>query len=1190
MLLRDFIREIKNTRNRFLSIFLIVLLGVMFFAGIRAAGPDMKLSADAYYDQENFMDIRVLSTLGLVDEDIEAIRKVEGVQNVAPSYSADLICHLSDSQPVIHCMALTDPVNVVTVVDGRLPQSDDEIFLDEKLINNYGIQIGDTLSFLTGSESGAVTDTLVHTEFTVVGYGNSPFYISLDRGTTTIGNGTVSGYAYLLSDSFQLEVYTELYLTVEGADDELCFGDEYEDVIETVKDRILLLEEERCQARYDSIMEEGNQKLADARLEIADAKEELSDAQKTLDDGRVQLDDGWKEYEDSKQQLADGRKTHEDSKQQLADGWKTYEDSKQQLADGRAEIDANRTTIESGQSQIAAAKAELASQKQLLEQSEAQLNAANVQLEEKEAELLAGEQQLAEALAQLEEGRSQLQLLRGQYEALKAQLESMQPSIPGPEEPEPGEGETGETADPSANSAYEELQNQVAQMEALLNEKEAELAAYEEELANQQAILDAGKEQLAAAKAEWEAGMDEVETGKAALAMAEEQLAQKEAELSAGLSKLQAAESELQNGQLKLQAAEAELQSGQMKLQEAEAKLLDGEAQLADAETTLLEKEQEWADGQQEYLEKSQEADEAIADAEMEIADGEKELEELEVPSWYVLGRDTLQVYVEYGQDTERIVSIGKVFPLIFFLVAALICLTTMTRMVEENRTQIGTLKALGYGKAAIAGKYLWYALLASFAGAVIGLFLGQKLLPPIIINAYKILYANLPVVQTPLYLSYSLSSSLVAIGITVAAAGFSCYQELREVPAALMRPEAPKAGKRILLEYITPLWNCLNFSRKAALRNLFRYKKRFFMTVLGIGGCMGLLLTGFGIKDSIMAIGEKQFGEIRIYSATLTLDEEATEEERQALYEKVAADPDVKQQMWALENSIDVGSGEAEKTSYLMVPKDLDVFSEFVKLKDRKSQETYTLGVDGVIISEKLATLLDVEAGDTIYLKDGDTNRIDVTVDSVAENYFYHYVYMSPALYEKLYGKSPEYSEILTINQEDDEDFENDFQETYMDEDAVLNVSFVSEMKTRVANMIKSMDTVIYVIVIAAGLLAFVVLYNLNNINITERRRELATLKVLGFFEGEVSMYVFRENVILTFIGALLGIVFGLILHRFVILTAEIDMMMFGRQVKAVSYFYSILLTFAFSFLVNLFMHFKLKKLNMVESMKSVE
>ena len=510
--------------------------------------------------------------------------------------------------------------------------------------------------------------------------------------------------------------------------------------------------------------------------------------------------------------------------------------------------------------------------------------------------------------------------------------------------------------------------------------------------------------------------------------------------------------------------------------------------------------------------------------------------------------------------------------------------------MVEENRTQIGMLKALGYGKGAIAGKYLAYALLASSIGSIIGIFAGQKTLPVIIIQAYKILYNNLPVVQAPVYIGYSLSSSLLAIGITVFAAGLSCFHELREVPASLMRPEAPKTGKRIILEHFSLLWNHMSFSKKAAARNLFRYKKRFFMTVFGIGGCMGLLMVGFGLKDSIMAIAQKQFGEVRIYSSSLTLDGEITEDERENLLQTISEDKDVEEYMEAMESSVDVEFDDLSKSSYMVVVPDKEQFKEFVRLKDRVTQEEYELDDSGVVITEKLSKLLDIQAGDTIYLKDGETKKVAVQVTHIAENYYFHYVYMTSEVYTELYGEEPEYSEIFTVNRSKDEEFEEEFSKRYIGQEGVLNVTMLSTMEEKIANMIQSMDTIIYVIVIAAGLLAFVVLYNLNNISISERRRELATLKVLGFYESEVSMYVFRENIILTVIGIIVGIGFGIVLHRFVILTAEIDLMMFGRDIKFMSYFYSICLTILFSLLVNLFMHFKLKKLDMVESMKSVE
>ena len=458
------------------------------------------------------------------------------------------------------------------------------------------------------------------------------------------------------------------------------------------------------------------------------------------------------------------------------------------------------------------------------------------------------------------------------------------------------------------------------------------------------------------------------------------------------------------------------------------------------------------------------------------------------------------------------------------------------------------------------------------------------------IIDAYGILYTNLPRALNPIYGGLSFYSTGIAVAVTTAAALFACFHELKEVPAQLMRPEAPKNGKRVFLERLGFLWKRLNFTQKSTVRNLIRYKKRFFMTVLGIGGCMGLLLVGFGLKDSIMAIGDRQFGYIRTYSSTLALEEDAGEAEKTALMERARQDSQIEEAMWAYEKTIDVGKGEKEKSSYLTVIEDTGKLPDFIALQDQTTKEKYELDDSGVIVTEKLAKLLDLSAGDTIWLKEGERARVEVTVSHVVENYYFHYIYMTESLYEQLYGETPEYNEILTVNEADDEAFEEQFQERYMKEDGVLNVSFIGSISDRVEDMLKSMNTVIYVLVIAAGLLAFIVLYNLNNINISERKRELATLKVLGFYDREVTGYVTRENLCLTLIGCAAGVVIGQILHRYIIVTAEIDLMMFGREINGISYVISILLTFLFSVIVNVFMHFHLKKVDMVESMKSVE
>lgn len=1294
-MVKDFFREIIKSKNRFLSILIIVALGVAFFSGIRAASPDMKLSADTYYDKSRLMDIQVMSTLGLTEEDADALAQVDGVEKVNASYSADVLCSLEDSQPVLTLMSLTEDMNLPTVQEGRLPQEEDEIFLDVEFLREHGFEIGDEITLAAGDGEN-LEDTLKHSQYTIVGAGTSPFYLSLDRGSTTVGDGTVSGFALLLPESFALEAYTEIYLTVDGAELENCYDQGYEDLVEEIQDRIEDIQDERCLVRYNGLMEEGQDAIRDGEQELEDARRELLDARQELLDGQQEIQDGWAEIADREQELADGKEEIasrleelEDGKQELTLQEQTLQESRRELqsrADqldaGRQELESQSAALESGKQQLAAGRQELQDQKDALEQGmdalaaakeeletgAAQIEAGRQELEAKETELIQGEQALAEGKAQLseqkellesqaaaiEEARNQAEILKEQTDTLKAAADEAQKQqeaansqrqeqqtlldqeLALPQEEQDPERirmlqEAIAVLDQSLqeiSANLEALQEQISQAESGLGEIQEKIDAYDQgmaavtagqqELEAREQQLAEGREQMEAARLQLqeseeqlEAGRQEIREQEETLASAQTQLAQgetvlreQEQELTAGESQIaaygqQIADGEAQiasysqqisDGEAQIARAWQQLLDGEAQLAQAQQELADGEEQIADAKTVLQESEEELSDGWETYNREAEDAQQQIADGEADLEKAKNDLEDLEMPEWYVLDRNSIQTFVEYGQNADRVEAIGNVFPVIFFLVAALICLTTMTRMVEENRTQIGTLKALGYGKGRIAAKYICYAFLASFIGSVIGLVAGQKLLPVVIIQAYGILYNNLPEILAPLYAGYSLSSTGLAVAVITLAAFSACGREMREVPAQLMRPEAPKNGKRIFLERISFIWNHMSFSKKSTARNLFRYKKRFFMTVLGIGGCMGLLMVGFGLKDSIMAIGEKQYGELHNYSATITLDEDSSAEDRDQVLETLQSDPDVTWAMRFLETSVDAGKGNEERSSYLMVPEDAGMLEDYIILRDRNSHTQYQLNDSGVIITEKLAKLLDVSEGDTIYLSEGNINRVETVVSHVAENYFYHYIYMSPELYRELYGEEPEYSMILTVNGQEDEEFESDFQSSYMELPGVLNLTFSSSMAERIADMLRSMDTIIYVVIIAAGLLAFVVLYNLNNINISERRRELATLKVLGFYDMEVSQYVFRENVILTVIGALVGVVFGLILHRFVILTAEIDMMMFGRNIKFLSYLYSILLTFLFSMLVNVFMHFQLKKLDMVESMKSVE
>lgn len=1094
ILLKEFLKEIKVSRNRFISILLIVFLGVAFFAGIRAAGPDMRISADAYYDDSSMMDVRVMGTLGLTDEDVTAISEVPGVENVVPHYSTDVFFNTTDSQLILHAMSLSEKANRINVKEGRLPKEADECLVDENFLSKAkGYKIGDTIT--VNAEEENLDDLLTRDTYTIVGVGSSPYYLSLERGSSSIGTGEVSGYVMLLPESFAISAYTEITASVAGAKELTCYTEQYDNLVEDTLDNVEALEDEQCEKRFDSLKTEGDDKIADAEEEIKDARDELADAKTELDDGEKKIADAWEEIRTKEGDIRKAEATIADKQQEIGNGWQQYND---------------------GYAQYESGYSEWANSKGALNDSEAELNSANEQLG-------------AAWDTWYTQGQPQLDDLYGQL----AQVE------------------------------------QGLQMPELPDEQRAELEATLQALTGGIAQLEGQKNQIAEQQSAYDSGR---------------------AQLDAGWGSYYSAKSQLDSSSATLKSSRKQLVEGEAALRDAKHELADGKTKLEDAKTELTEKEQELADGKKEYEEESKKAEKEISDAEDKILDAKDELADLEVPSWHVLDRNSVETYVSYGQDADRIEAIGNVFPLIFFLVAALICLTTMTRMVEENRTQIGTLKALGYTNVGIAMKYLWYAFFATFLGGMAGLVVGQKFLPVVIIQAYGILYNNLPDIIAPIHGSYSVTSMAVAIGCTLLATLVACYRETTSTPAALMRPESPKSGKRIVLERIGFIWKRLNFSNKATFRNLFRYKKRFFMTILGIGGCMGLILVGFGLKDSISAIGTLQYGKVCIYDGILNLDDDRSGSEEKELLEKLDTDKNITEYLLQHTNSTEVTFDGVKKTSYLIVPQDAGKVNQFIHFQNRLTQEVYELEDEGVFITEKLAKLLEVEEGDTIQIKDGDTDQVEARVSHIVENYFNHYIYISPTLYKELFGEEASYDNMFIRLKDTSGSAENTLRKDIMKMSAISGVDFITKVAQRVDDMLESMNSIIYVLVISAGLLAFVVLYNLNNINISERKRELATLKVLGFYDQEVSQYVFRENIWLTLFGCVLGVGFGLLLHRFLIVTAEIDVMMFGRNIEFISFAYSIGLTFLFSLLVNATTHFKLKKIDMVQSLKSVE
>lgn len=1187
--------EIRRSLGRFLSIFFIVAIGVAFFSGIRASEPDMRYSGDAYFDEKNLMDIQVMSTLGLTEDDRKALEQVDGIQKVEAGYSTDVLCTGTDSQAVLHMMSILPTMNTLTLEEGRLPQRADECVVDADLLakdgflTHNGYQIGDKIKLTSGTDD-PVTDTLAGDTFTIVGSVSSPKFISFGRGNTTIGTGSVSGFAAVLPESFQMDVYTEIYATVDGAKELTAFTDAYTEQVDQVIQDLEAVKKERQNARYEEIMAEAEEKIADGKQELADAKTE---AETELADAKQKIDDGWQQLNDGKTQLTDSYAELEDSKEKLTAGEKevaenekllsekTEELQKQQdtLNEKQRELDGKWSELDGSQSELDAQKAIVEQNRLVLDQNQQKLNGNQAVLDEQKAKLGAQRTQLEqnqnllnEQKAQLGQNESQLMEWKAQYEAL---LES---------------GMADEAV--------------LQEMAAKIAEGEAALAAGKEQMAAGQAQLDEGKKQLDDAQAQLAAGQAQLNAGQEELNAGYAQLAEAQAQLDAGQAQIDSGRTQLTEGQAQLDAGRSALESGKSQLTDAQtqlalakqeiadgwSQLAEGEKKLANAQTELAENEQKLQDAQKEYEDGKAEADEKIADAQAELTDAEEAIEELEPAKWYINSRDDLTDYTGYGENADRMRAIGKVFPVLFFLVAALISLTTMTRMVEEQRTQIGTLKALGYERHSIAAKYLGYACLATVTGSIVGILFGEKVFPYIIITAYGIMYPYMHSVVVPYNVEYALLASLAALACTLFATIFSCYRELREQAAQLMRPPTPKNGKRVLLERMTWLWSRLSFTWKATIRNLVRYKKRFFMTVFGISGCMALLLVGFGLKDSIFDIGKIQYHELSLYNGNVVLNEEASEEEQDQAVRKLDQDPRVHATAENLLKQVTISNGKEEKDVFLNVPKDADSFSEFIVNRDRVTKEQYTLDDSGVILTEKAAKVLEVQAGDTIYIEDEEKGEIPYKISAVCENYMMHYLYMTTNAYEEGFKEAPDYNSVYYIMKDGKVGETEAVGGSVIEEDGALSVSYTTNVEEQLDDMLGSLNIVIVVLVISAGMLAFVVLYNLNNINITERRRELATLKVLGFYPMEVAEYVYRENVILTVIGALAGILLGKILHRFIIVTVEIDTAMFGRNIDFSSFLYGFLITVGFSILVNLVMYFKLKKIDMIESLKSVE
>lgn len=1104
----DAVREIRHTLSRFLSILVLAALAVAFLAGLRATAPDMKYTADRYYDRTGFMDGWVLSTLGLTQEDLDTLSAADGVEDVEGAWSVDATA----VDCIVSVRSLPERLNLLEVKRGRLPEAPNECVTEGLLLVELGLELGDTLELTLEEENEG---DLTRTSYTIVGVVNCPLYVGTDRGTSSLGSGSVDAFLFVPGENFTYDYYTAAYFTGEGLRELDSYGDEYEDRAEVLLDSLDPLGSERAQIRYETL--------------VGDAQTELDEAQAELDDARAEAD----------QELADGRRELDDARKELDQGWADYREGRDTL--DRELDDARRT---------------LADAARKLNDAQAELDDGRVQYQDGLARYREGLAQYEDGLARYQSGLAQHQAGLAEYERNKAALDGQQAQV--------NEGLAQYEAalkQAEGTPAYEQVLAQLAEQKAQLDMAQAQLDAGYAQLAPVKNQLDGARAELDGSKAVLDGSKAELDSAKAVLDETERQLAQAEREIAAGWR---------------------DYRSGQAELAQARE---DGERELADALDKLEDGEAEYAGGLKEYEDGKAEADGKIADAQQKLDDALDELDQVEECQWYILGRNTNVGFVSFAQDTERVSNLATIFPVIFFLVAALACLTTMTRMVEEQRTEIGALKAMGFSRLSISKKYIGYAFLASLLGGVIGLGVGATLIPAVVANAFGIMYA-MPPLEFREQNALCVLSVLAAVACTTGAALWACLSTLMAAPANLMRPKAPKAGKRVFLERVRPVWRRLSFTWKVTMRNLFRYQRRFWMTVIGIGGCTALIVTGFGLHESIFAILNKQFDEISLYDATAGLDEDAAPEELAAVTDYLDGSGMVEWWHLTSQTAAEASAGGMAYDVGLYAIDDFEGFTQFMNLRHRKGGGGVTPPGDGAILTEKLSELLGVEVGDTVTIdKDG---RVEVRVDDIVEHYVQHNVYLSAACYERLFGEAPAQNLLLL---EYGEGAESDqVSAELMAMDAVTSHSYIAAIRDSFTNSMEAIDYAVVIIILSAAALAFVVLYNLTNINITERVRELATLKVLGFFDKEITAYVYRENVFLTLFGIVLGLVMGRLLHAWLVLTVEVDLVMFGRTAPAYAYVLAAVLTAVFSVMVNVAAHFKLKKVDMVESLKTVE
>lgn len=1088
-------REISSSLGRYLAIFAIIALGAGLFVGLRLSRPDFLETYNNYTHETNFYDFRLVSTLGLTDDDLTEVKKLDGVKLAEGAVGADFLFNTADEDNLIMmAQSIPEKVNLIDLKSGRMPEKANECLADPDMYSKD--DIGSTIK-LSKDNSEQTFDTFAYDEYTIVGLADSVLYINMERGSSTLGNGSVKGYIYIPMDGFSTDYYTDIYVCVDS--EGYVYSDEYEQSTQKYVDGLEKFMSERAVIRRDAIID-------DAMSQLDDAKKQYEDGKTQYDAAKAKYDAGYAEYvqkkSDTEAQLEQARKEIENAESMM--GNSSVIDQKQaELDAAKAELDKGQAEYERGLQQFNA-KAKLA------------YGAVDEQIAYYENRISDKQNDIAAQNAEIESLNAQLAEAQANGDSLKARLIEWKIK-------------TANDRISLDNADIERYNERLEVHRQKRAEVDAELEPYRKQLEDAKAQLDSGYAQIAAGQAELDAAREMISSGGAQLEAAKKQYEQGKAEAERGFAE---AEKELASGKAQLDTAKAELDKGAAELDSAE-----------------------------------------------------KQIKNINHADTYVLDRDTNAGYVCFESDTNVVQSVASVFPVFFFLVAALVCLTTMTRMIADQRTQIGIMKALGYSSGAIIGKYMFYSGSATVLGSIFGIAAGSFAFPAIVWFGYGLIY-NLSgltfTMNWPLALGITAANLLVTLLVT----WYCCAKELKCAPADLIRPKAPEAGKRILLERIPVVWNDMSFMQKVSARNIMRYKKRIFMMLLGIGGCTALVLTALGLNDTIQNVVTRQYDDIILYDYEITMAYDMNEEEQEIFFRD--AGDDIKDAVFLYRGLAEVSGSDAIKSATLTVT-DGKKLCKYIDLSYDGEPIDYP-GRGEAAINYNLARQLGgIEVGDEIKLTTSEKKELTVTVSALFDNYVDSFVFISPETCEEQLGEVPEYKSALA-NAPDGADVNRCAEALTHDVDGVRGVTLSTDIKERMSSMLDGLLVVVAAIILCAGLLAFIVLYNLTNINISERIREIATLKVLGFYPNEAAHYVFRENLILTGAGAVFGLGLGVALHAFVMNAIKVDMMYFKPHISFLSFAVSIVITFVFAVIVNAIMRRRIDNIDMAGALKSIE